>query len=388
MKTKLAIITSHPIQYNAPMFALLAKSKIIEPKIYYTWSQSKKSLFDVDFGKTIEWDIPLLEGYEYEFVENIASNPGPHHRKGIDCPTLTDEIEKWGADAILIFGWNYKAHYDAMKYFKGKIPIYFRGDSTLIDEQDSIKKILRRLYLKWIYRKTDYAFYVGDNNKEYFLAHGLAEQKLFFAPHAIDNERFNDSNGNYNKEANKIRTELGISDKDIVVLFVGKFESKKNPLILIEAAKIIKDNNMHFVFVGNGDWEEEMKKQSDNMPNIHFLPFQNQSKMPIIYYVCDILALPSQGPGETWGLVVNEAMACGKAVLVSNKAGCYSNLVNSGKNGYVFESGNLDDCVESLKKLNDKTICKQFGIESKKMIKNWSFSQIVKALENNIKVKN
>jgi len=384
MKIKLAIISSHPIQYNAPMFALLAKSKKIEPKVFYTWSQSKESLFDVDFGKTIEWDIPLLDGYEYEFVENIAADPGPHHGKGIDCPGLPTAIEKWGADAILIFGWNYKAHNEAMKYFKGKIPIYFRGDSTLIDEQGGIKQLLRRLYLKWVYRNTDYAFYVGKNNKEYFLAHGIPDDKLFFAPHAIDNDRFNDSTGEYSKEAKDMRKELGIPEKDVVILFVGKFESKKNPLILIEAAKRINDENLHFVFVGNGDWESDMKKKSKDMKNIHYLAFQNQSRMPVIYYLADILALPSQGPGETWGLVVNEAMACGRAILVSTKAGCYSNLVENGINGYVFESGNLDECVESIEKMNSKEICAKMGKQSQIMIQNWSFGEIVKSLETHL----
>jgi len=384
MKKKLAIISSHPIQYNATMFALLSKSDIIEPKIFYTWSQSKESLFDVDFGKTIEWDIPLLDGYEYEFVENIAADPGPHHGKGIDCPGLPAAIENWGADAILIFGWNYKAHNTAMKYFKGKIPIYFRGDSTLIDETGGIKQLLRRLYLKWIYRNTDYAFYVGKNNKEYFLAHGVAEDKLFFAPHAIDNNRFNDSTGEYQKEASKMRDELKIPKEDVVVLFVGKFESKKNPLILIEAAKKIDDSSLHFVFVGNGDWEDEMKNQSTGMSNIHYLAFQNQSRMPVIYYMADILALPSQGPGETWGLVVNEAMACGRAILVSTKAGCFSNLVKNGKNGYIFESGNVNECVESIKKMNNKKTCEEMGKQSQKMIQTWSFAEIVKSLEANI----
>ena len=384
MKKKLAIISSHPIQYNAPMFALLSKSDIIEPKIFYTWSQSKESLFDVDFGKTIEWDIPLLDGYEYEFVENTATDPGPHHGKGIDCPSLPAVIENWGADAILIFGWNYTAHNAAMKYFKGKIPIYFRGDSTLIDETGGIKQLLRRLYLKWIYRNTDYAFYVGKNNKKYFLAHGVPEDKLFFAPHAIDNNRFNDSTGEYQKEAAIIRKELNISEDEVVILFVGKFESKKNPLILIEAAKKIDDSSLHFVFVGNGDWEDEMKKQSAEMSNIHYLAFQNQSRMPVIYYMSDILALPSQGPGETWGLVVNEAMACGRAILVSTKAGCFSNLVKNGKNGYIFESGNVNECVESIKKMNNKKTCEEMGKQSQKMIQTWSFAEIVKSLEANI----
>jgi len=383
-KRKLAIISSHPIQYNAPMFALLSKSDIIEPKVFYTWSQSTDTVEDKDFGKKIQWDIPLLDGYQYEIVENISADPGPHHRNGIDCPTLNKSIEDWGADALMVFGWNYKAHYNAMKHFKGSIPVYFRGDSTLIDETGGIKQLLRRCFLRWVYRSADFAFYVGKNNKEYFLKHGFTEEELFFAPHAIDNQRFNDSSGDYTKAAALWRTELGISQDEVVVVFVGKFEPKKNPLLLLHAAKKLNNPKVHFVFVGNGLLEEEMKKEAKGMDNIHFVPFQNQSRMPVVYYLSDILALPSQGPGETWGLVVNEAMACGRAVLVSTKAGCFSDLVENGKNGYVFESGEVNDCVSALEKMSDKQSCKKMGLESQQMIKKWSFAEIVKSIEKHI----
>ncbi len=384
-RKKLAIISSHPIQYNAPMFALLNQSGLIEPKVFYTWSQSKETLFDKDFGKTIQWDIPLLDGYNYEFVENISTDPGPHHRKGIDCPGLTKAIETWGAEAILVFGWNYKAHHQVMKYFKGRIPVYFRGDSTLIDETGGWKQWARRIYLKWIYRNTDYAFYVGKNNKAYFLAHGLKEENLFFAPHAIDNLRFGDEDGHFRQIAKDWRKKLKISDDQIVVLFVGKFESKKNPLILIESAKKLNSTKYQFVFVGNGHLEDEMRSVSASMENIHFLPFQNQSEIPALYHMADILTLPSQGPGETWGLVVNEAMACGKAVLVSTKAGCNADLVKNGVNGYVFPSGNLVECVEALNKMGDREIVQQMGDQSKLLIQKWSFTEIVKSLENHLK---
>lgn len=384
MKIKLAIISSHPIQYNAPMFALLANSDIVQPKVFYTWSQSAEEVIDIDFGKKITWDIPLLEGYQYEVVENVSLNPGPHHSKGIDCPKLNSIISNWNPDAILIYGWNYKAHLAAMKYFKNKIPVYFRGDSTLIDEKPGIKKIVRRLYLKSVYKNVDYAFYVGKNNKDYFLAHGLKQNELFFAPHAIDNKRFASKKELYHTGAQNWKKKLGISEQNIVILFVGKFEPKKNPILLLEAVKQINDKNIHLVFVGNGVLENELRKTSQEMENIHFVSFQNQSKIPELYYMSDIVALPSQGPGETWGLVINEAMACGKAVLVSDKAGCYRDLVENSSNGFVFTSGNLNSLKQAINQMNSKEKCNQMGANSLEFIKNWSFENIVKSIENTL----
>jgi glycosyltransferase involved in cell wall biosynthesis len=384
-KKRLAIITSHPIQYNAPMFALLHESDFLESKVFYTWSQSQETIFDKDFGKEIKWDIPLLEGYDYTFVKNVSLNPGPIGFKGIDCPTLNDEIKAWGADALMVYGWNYKAHFNAMRHFHGKIPVYFRGDSTLIDEAGGIKQNMRRLVLKFVYHYCDSAFYVGINNKAYFLKHGFKENQLFFAPHAIDNKRFRPDDQDSIKRAFAFRAELGIPSEDIVLLFVGKFESKKNPVLLLEAFQQLNLKGSHLVFVGNGNLENELLEKSKGNKQVHFMPFQNQQQMPAVYHMADLVALPSQGPGETWGLVVNEAMACGKAVLVSDKAGCQPDLVINEFNGMAFKSNDLNECMDSLKlMLKNKHDLLQMGVNARAKIEEWSFENIVKSFEKNI----
>lgn len=382
-RKKLAIVSSHPIQYNAPMFALLAQSSKVEPKVFYTWSQSRENLFDKDFGRQISWDIPLLEGYAYEFVENVSSNPGTGSFWGIDCPELISSIKVWKPDALLVYGWNYKAHLSVMRHFKGKIPVYFRGDSTLIDEMPGWRTMLRRTFLRWVYSHCDGAFYVGQNNKEYFLKHGLSEKELFFAPHAIDNQRFGDPGGLHAAKAQGYRASLGICDQDLVLLFVGKFEPKKNPLLLLKAFGSIARPNVHLVFVGNGVLEDDLRREAANLAKVHFMPFQNQSSMPAVYRIGDALVLPSQGPGETWGLVINEAMACSRAVVASNKCGAAVDLIAEGENGFIFQSGNLDELTVKLGLLlADTELIRQMGQKSLERIQSWSFQAIVNSIEN------
>ena len=380
---KLAIITTHPIQYNAPLFKLISERNKIEIKVFYTWEQSKEKVYDEKFGQEIKWDIPLLKGYDYTFVKNTAKKPGSGYFLGVINPTLTKEIKDWQADEILIFGWNHQSHFKAMRYFKGKIPIYFRGDSTLLDEKPGIKTTLRRLWLKFVYRYIDYAYYVGFNNKAYYLKHGIKEKQLVFAPHAIHNNRFYDKDGSNAKKAKTWRKELGYSESDIVVLFVGKFEQKKNPLLLIELAK--KLTKHQFLFVGNGELENIMKTQTRDLNNVQFLAFQNQSMMPVVYRLANVFVLPSKGPNETWGLAVNEAMACSLAILVSDKVGCAIDLVKNGKNGYVFKSNDLYDLTEKIVLLGNN-YCK-FGQESKELIKIWSFEKITGAIEQYVLLK-
>jgi glycosyltransferase involved in cell wall biosynthesis len=333
---KLAIISTHPIQYNAPFFKLLSQRGNILVKVFYTWSQSQEGIkYDPGFGKKIEWDIPLLDGYECCFVANISKLPGSHHYKGIDNPTLVNEINAWGANAVLVYGWSFKSHFKAMRFFKGKLPVLFRGDSTLLDEQLGLKKIVRKFFLKYVYSYIDYAMYAGTANKAYFLAHGLKEYELAFMPHAIDNNRFA-KNDEVLSKASELRNKFNIPKDNIVFLFAGKLEHKKQPDFLAKVFASLKTNDASLVIVGNGIMEIEFKKEYANVENIHFLDFQNQQIMPALYAACDVFVLPSKGPYETWGLAINEAMAAGKPVIVSNACGAAYDLVEQGTTGFVF----------------------------------------------------
>ena len=374
---KLIIISTHPIQYNAPLFQLLTSRGNIDVKVLYTWGQADKKVFDPGFGKERQWDVPLLEGYSYKFLENISATPGSHHFKGIDNPAILSEVNAYAPDAILVYGWSFKSHLKIMRHFKGKVKILFRGDSTLLDEPAgfSIRKLMRCLWLKWIYSHVDSALYVGTANKVYYLKHGLQNKQLTFAPHAIDNNRF------LTTSKEDLRGALGIPSDDIIFLFAGKFEQKKDPLLFLNAFIELNHESAWLLMVGSGELEPDLKKlakaQKKKLTDrIHFLPFQNQSRMPDIYKTCDIFVLPSQGPGETWGLAVNEAMACAKAVLVSDRCGASIDLVEHGDNGFVFRHKDFEDLLEKMRVLvNSKRDLLKMGERSLVIIKDWIYEK-------------
>ena len=378
---KLAIVITHPIQYYIPVYQQLAKA--CKLKVFYTWGeQGAASKYDPDFKRHIQWDVPLLEGYPFEFLENTAKDPGSHHYKGIVNPRLIENIKAFHPDAILVYGWAYQSHLAVMRYFKGKIPVWFRGDSNLLDETSRLRKILRKLFLTWIYQHIDLAFYVGNANKAYYQAFGLNETKLVFAPHAVDNTRFSTAP---NLAAERIRAHLNIKSDEILILFAGKFESKKNPLLLLKAFSEIRLAHIHLLFIGNGELEAQLKEsaklhhEKDKFQKVHFMDFQNQSQMPAVYQACDLFCLPSQGPGETWGLAINEAMAAGKAILVSDKVGCAQDLILKKKNGDTFISGDLTDLKNKLQFLcTNRESLFTMGQVSKEIIQNWTFEHQVK----------
>ena len=358
----------------------------IDLKVFYTWSQAKDKVQDAGFAREIIWDIPLLDGYSYVFVENTAKNPNRHNFWSIKNPRLIQKIQEYDPDAILIFGWNFYSHLKAMRYFKGKVPVWFRGDSHLLDETPGLKQALRRLFLKWVYRHVDKAFYVGTNNKKYFLTHGLKEEQLVHAPHAIDIQRFfDDDEKQYERRAKEWRKELGYKEDDIIILYAGKFEPVKNLELLLEAFNSIYNCNseikLRLLLIGNGILENLLKAKASQNPLIRFLPFQNQSKMPVVYRLGQLFCLPSKS--ETWGLAVNEAMACGRPVIVSDKVGCAADLVKHGYTGFIFNIQDFEELTKIIVRTGKKTLSR-LGASASSYIRQWDYTAVCEAFEQNL----
>jgi glycosyltransferase involved in cell wall biosynthesis len=353
LKTRLAIVTTHPIQYYAPLFAQLARSDAIHPRIFYTWSQAVGAdVADPGFGRVVRWDLPLLSGYEFEVVPNLAKDPGTHHFRGLSNPGLTAAVRAWHADAVLVLGWSSESHLAALRYFKGKTPVLFRGDSHLLDTQRPWRRLARRAFLTWVYRHVDVAIAVGSNNRDYYRWCGLSESQLAFAPHAIDVQRFSDPEGAEQRRAGEWRQELGIPRDARVILFAGKMQPKKDPLLLLESF-LAADRPGHLLLAGSGELEAALRTRAHARGNVHFLAFQNQSAMPALYRIGDVFALPSRGPGETWGLALNEALACGRPVIAASRVGGARDLVLPAVNGWVFESGNAAQLTGAIRQALD-----------------------------------
>ncbi len=368
----------------------MAASGDFNVKVFYTWGQAKGKVIDKDFGIEREWDIDLLSGYDHSFVQNTSSEPGSHHYKGIINPSLINEVKAFNPDKIIVYGWKFKSHLQLMRHFKGKTPLYFRGDSTLLDDAVgfSIKKSLRRLLLQWVYGHVDFALSPGTASDKYFLNAGLSANQIIRAPHAIDNERFsNPSDGNlsYLEESLRWRSELSISDHTCVFLYAGKLQCLKNPQLLIRAFLRLKSNykDVFLVVVGNGELENELKERYSNEINfqkyIHFLPFQNQSMMPVVYRLGDIYVLPSNS--ETWGLAINEAMACGRPVIASDKCGAAAAMIKNNENGFVFKAGDENDLYNCMEKMVNADLS-SMGARAQETVQHFSYASFASALQS------
>lgn len=378
---RLAIVSTHPIQYYAPLFKRLSQSSQVQCRVFFTWSQSGAgTVRDPGFDRSIRWDIPLLEGYEFEFVRNIAARPGTHHFWGTRNPGLNSAIEKWGAQAVLVFGWSLASHLSALRYFKGRIPVLFRGDSTLLNPRSRWRKLARQAFLRWVYGHIDVAMAVGSNNRDYYRWCGVPADRVAFAPHAVDSARFSDLNGEHEERAARWRSELRIPDTARTLLYAGKFIPEKDSMLLLEAF-LDSAADAHLVLVGNGPLEPELRARARGCRNIHFLPFQNQQAMPAVYRLGQVFALTSRS--ETWGLALNEAMASGRPVIASDRVGGARDLIEANVTGWTFESGNRRQLAEVIRTAmrQEPAQLKKMGDAALELIGRWSIAAAADGIE-------
>ncbi len=379
---KIAIITTHPIQYYAPWFQDLAKASSFSIKVFYLWNFGVTEQVDKGFKQPIIWDIPLLTGYEYEFVPNVSSNPGLHHFFGLQNPTLLKSISVYQPNAILLLAYNYATLYHFIWRWFNPAPLIFRGDSHRLVKRTGIKEWARRQFISLVYRRFSAVLYVGKANYAYFRQHGVPPENLFFAPHAVDNERFIAQTESATRDAVVWKQELGIPENHLVILFAGKFEDKKRPLDLLKAFLQANLPQTSLLFVGAGAKISELLALSTNQPHVRFAPFQNQTLMPRTYAVADLVVLPSYGNEETWGLAINEAMCMSRAVIASTHVGCAQDLIQPYRNGLIFPAGDVSALAATLKEaVSDRDRLSAWGKESRTIIDNYSYAQTTEGLK-------
>jgi glycosyltransferase involved in cell wall biosynthesis len=337
-RIRLGVLVTHPIQYFAPWFRQLAERLDVE--VFYAHRQDSQGQAAAGFGTPFEWDVPLLDGYPHHWLNNVSRKPGLAHFAGCDTPELADLIRPDRFDAFLVTGWSRKCHWQAIRTcWRQRVPVLMRGDSQRSTARSRFKRMLKAIPYRWFLPRLDAHLYVGQRNREYLQHYRVADQQLFFCPHFVDNAFFarRAAEARADGRSAAIRAQCGANEDSFIVLFVGKFIDVKRPQkfvqAVIEAARI--NPRIRGIMVGSGPLEAECRRLTGDSPHLSFAGFQNQRQLPAYYAAADLLVLPSAT--ETWGLVVNEAMACGTPCLVNTACGCTPDLIADNVTGFLFD---------------------------------------------------
>ena len=350
MKNRLAILATHPIQYQAPWFRALAAEPGFDLKVFYCHTATPQEQATAGFGLELNWDISL-DGYPHQFLQNVAPRPSLHTFNGIDTPDIKEIVIKEKFDAVIVNGWHYKSAWQAMwACWKTKTPIMARSDSHLHTERSFTKKAAKRPFYSWFIPKLDACLPVGTWSRDYFLHYGARPDRTFIVPHVVDVEFFRGEAERLRPKRTELRNKWQLDEETTVLLFAGKFIAKKRPLDFVRAIASAQGRGARLMglMVGDGPLRAACEDEAKRLDApIRFAGFLNQSEISQAYAAADALVLPSDG-GETWGLVVNEAMASGRPCLVSDRVGCGPDLIVPGETGEIFPLGNTQRLASLL----------------------------------------
>ena len=347
---KLGVLATHPIQYQAPLYRALARE--LDLHVYFAHRQTARGQADAGFGVAFEWDVPLTEGYPHTFLENRAQHPSTDTFGGCHTPDVAGVIRDGRFDAFLVTGWYNRSYWQAITAgWRTGTPLLVRGDSHLATPRATWKRAVKEVGYRAFIPRFDGYLVVGERSRAYYLHYGADPQRMHFVPHFVDAQFFRSRAEAADRPA--LRAGYKLAPDARVVLFAGKFTSVKRPLDFVEAVAALarREGGVEALMVGDGPLRPQVEAAiARTGAPIRLAGFLNQSEMPGAYALADALAVPSET--ETWGLVVNEAMACGLPVAVSDAVGCAPDLVDEGRTGTTYPAeGGADGLLDALERL-------------------------------------
>jgi len=336
----LGVVTTHPIQYQVPLFRELGARSGIEVEVFFEHIPDPEEQGE-GFGTSFTWDLPLLQGYSW----NVLGEDGRSLEEEKRCSSLAQAYRS--VDVMLVHGW--QSGYMRRAWWNGlwtDVPMLVRGDSNSMKPRPWSVRFLHRLYL----RPFEGYLYVGESNRTFYREAGVPQDALYFSPRCVETDRFDADWQDLRMRRAQLRSKRGIDESVVCFLFCGKFVEKKRPTDVVEAfaaARQKSDAPMHLLMVGDGALHDKAKARVVDDASVTFTGFLNQTEIGEAYAAADVLVLPSDY-GETWGLVVNEAMIFECPAVVSDRVGCGPDLIREGETGVTVPFGDTEALANTM----------------------------------------
>jgi glycosyltransferase involved in cell wall biosynthesis len=346
-KPRVLAVASHPIQYQAPWFRALAEATGIDFSVLFIQQPDAKAQ-GKGFGVAFDWDVPLLDGYRWQRVADVR---GKHGLGGFFAARIAHPlalVRELKPDVLLLTGWHVWPLLQILLAASwAGVPVIMRGESNALRRRSWPVRLFHKLLLG----RCAAFLPIGQASREFYYGYGIGPARLFDTPYFVDNQRFARGAAESQLQLAQLRQQWQLPADAVCYCYAGKLEPKKRIFDLLEALEIAvrqSSRPLHLLVVGTGELMARAKQvvAARRLP-VTFAGFLNQTEIPSAYAATDCLVLPSDF-GETWGLVVNEAMACGRPAIVSDRAGCAMDLVIDGVTGAVFPFGATEALAQRL----------------------------------------
>jgi glycosyltransferase involved in cell wall biosynthesis len=336
-------IASHPVQYSAPLFRLMAQHPQLDFHVAYCTLRGAEAGHDPEFGTSIKWDVPLLDGYLWTHVPNRGT--GSESFFGLYNPGLWKFIREGRFDAVLCHTGYIRASF-WISYFAAKLSrtaFLFGTDSTGLTSRDgqTWKRAFKRLAWPWLFRLAGQVIVPSSATRDLILSLGISSDRITLTPYVVDNEWWFKQSSTVDRVA--VRASWDATPGDLVVLFCAKLQPWKRPFDVLRAFAKSDRPGARLVFAGDGPLYAQLHAEASALgiaSRVRFLGFVNQTQLPAIYASADVMVLPSEY--EPFAVVVNEAMCCGCPVIVSDQVGAAQDLIAPISPEFIFRCGDID----------------------------------------------
>jgi glycosyltransferase involved in cell wall biosynthesis len=375
---KVLFLSNIPSPYLTPLFNRLAQKPGWKLDICYVsscgenvgWPEAPIQHYGVNEKDILDRRFPALSQVSAQLSAALA---------------LLERVLRNRPEYLVIYGYTRLPQVMALGWcLLSGLPFAIAGDATYYaDKATGIRKFLKKCWLGVISRYTSAIITVGNASEMFWEAYGARSEKIFNAPFAVDNDFFAAESQKKQDAAAIFRQRKGWEGKPIF-LYVGRLIKRKNVDLLIRAIQQLDEQNVAAVIVGSGEERAALEKLAAGDPRIHFAGGASQAELPFYYALADVLVLPASA--EPWGLVVNEAMACGLAVITHWQCGAALDLVTA-DNGVLLRSFAVDELAAALKSIAaDEPKLRQMQQRSGEQIAGWSFDNAALAIHQAVEV--
>src|SRR5216684_3855253 len=375
------IICSHPVQYMSPLLRRMAQHPQIDLQVAYCCLRGAHSGFDPDFGRPIQWDVPLLDGYSWVEIPNIGT--GAESFLGLCNPGLWRIIRRNNFDAVFCHTGYLKASF-WIAFLAARLsgPVFLFGtDANSLAPRDSVswKLSLKKVLWPRLFSLADQIIVPSSRTRDLMRSLGFTEDRITLTPYCVDNDWWAAQSAQVDRAA--MRSAWRVEPSSTVVLFCAKLQPWKRPGDLLEAFAATGIARAVLVFAGDGPLRQTLYQRALDLgiaDRVRFLGFVNQSALPAVYKAADLMVLPSEY--EPFAVVVNEAACCGCAVAASDRVGAARDLIAPVNAELIYPCGDLERLTQLLRgSLADHGRLAEMGRAAREHMKSWSPARNISA---------
>lgn len=370
---KVLLLNNVPAPYFSPLFNELARVPDWQLTVCYTSS----------WVSTVGWrNDELVSASSCGTI--VLDRVRPRLTKMIGSPlsaayTLLALLNRERPDYLICYGYTLKPQVTLICWAMLTATRFaLIGDANyFFDQPGRLKGFAKKLWLRFVVKKASALIAIGTASKLFWQRYGASSSQIFKSLLVVDNKFFLAAAAGKAAESLTLRTRLGLDNK-VVFLFVGRLIKRKNVDLIIQAANRLGASEFGVVIAGSGEEDARLKTLAGNNPNVVFVGNVTPQEVPVFYRMADVLVLPADQ--EPWGLVINEAMVCGLAIIAHQHCGAAVDLVDF-DNGIKLRDFSVEELAEAMEALvRGQSLLRNMQERSRLKIQDWSIEKAAEGI--------